>query len=224
MKWIQKSVVKAKKLKDHYAMHDINIYIKDPLPPEVDPDLVFSSISRMVPSHLLRGIDIIYVGQFDVFTEKDVNAVYQDSAIYVTNKQKSDKDMIDDIIHEIAHSVEEIYGDRIYNDNVLKREFMSKRLKIHSLLDAYNYSPPKEIRSVYHYDKEIDMYFYRGVGYDAMWNFVNGLFLSPYSVTSLREYFAIGFEEYFMRDKNSIKKICPVLHSKLENLEYMEER
>ena len=91
MKWIQKSVVKAKKLKDHYAMHDINIYIKDPLPPEVDPDLVFSSISRMVPSHLLRGIDIIYVGQFDVFAEKDVNAVYQDSAIYVTNKQKSDK-------------------------------------------------------------------------------------------------------------------------------------
>ena len=70
MNWIQKSAKKAKKLKDHYRMHDIDIYIKDSLPENIDVDLVFSTISRTIPSHLLRGVDIVYVGQFDVFAKK----------------------------------------------------------------------------------------------------------------------------------------------------------
>ena len=79
------------------------------------------------------------------------------------------------------------------------------------------------IKTNYHYDKDIDMFLYKGVGYDVMWNFVNGLFPSPYSATSLREYFAVGFEDYFMKEKEQLKKICPILFAKLEKLEYMED-
>ena len=87
----------------------------------------------------------------------------------------------------------------------------------------YDYDPSPKLKTVYHYDEKIDMYLYKDVGYEAMWNLINGLFPSPYSATSLREYFAIGFEYYFMGEKNTIKKLCPVLYSKLENLEYMEK-
>ena len=145
-------------------------------------------------------------------------------AIYVSNDQDSNQDMIDDIVHEIAHSVEERYTQIIYNDEELKSEFLAKRIRLHAILDAYGYEPSEKLRRVYHYDKEIDMYFYKEVGYEAMWNFINGLFPSPYATTALREYFATGFENYFMGDRSQLKKICPVLYSKLEDLEFMEDK
>jgi len=224
MNWVRKSIKNSKKIRDHYKMHDIDIYIKDALPEHIDADLVFSSISKMLPLHLLRGIDIIYVGHFDVFKEKQVNAVYQDGAIYVTNKQDTEEDMIDDLVHECAHSVEENFKGYIYDDNMLKREFLGKRMKLHTLLDAYGYKPPTKLRSEIHYDEEIDMYLYKGVGYETLWNMIGTLFPSPYAATSLREYFAIGFEEYFMKGNPDLKKHCPLLHSKLIGLEYLEDK
>ena len=222
MDWIQESVKRSNKLKDHYKMQEIDIFIKDQLPSHIDPDLVFSTFARLIPEHLLSGVDIIYVGQFDVFKEKKVNAVFQDGAIYVSNEQDSNQDMIDDIIHELAHSVEEKFTQYIYNENDLKNEFLGKRKRLYDILNSYDYDPSPLIKTTYHYDEKIDMYFYEKVGYEAMWNLVNGLFPSPYSTTSLREYFAVGFEQYFMGDKVMIKKYCPVLYSKIENLEYLE--
>ena len=223
MNWIQESVKRSNKMKDHYKMQEIDIFIKDQLPSHIDPDLVFSTFSKLIPSHLLTGVDIIYVGEFDVFKEKKVNAVFQDGAIYVSNEQDSNQDMIDDIIHELAHSVEEKFPQYIYSENDLKNEFVGKRKRLYDILLNYDYDPLPKLKTVYHYDEKIDMYLYKDVGYEAMWNLINGLFPSPYSATSLREYFAIGFEYYFMGEKNTIKKLCPVLYSKLENLEYMEK-
>ena len=223
MNWIHESVKRSNKLKDHYKMREIDIFIKDQLPPNIDPDLVFSTFSRLIPSHLMTGVDIVYVGQFDVFKKKQTNAVFQDGAIYVSNEQDSNQDMIDDIIHELAHSVEEKFTQFIYDGNSLKNEFIGKRKRLYDILNSYDYEPPLSIRTSYHYDEAIDMYFYKKVGYEAMWNLVNGLFPSPYSATAIREYFAIGFEYYFMGEKNTIKDLCPVLYSKLENLEYLEQ-
>ena len=224
MNWISESFKRSKNLRNHYKMHQIDIYIKDPLPNEVNPDLVFKTITKIIPSHLFSGVDIVYVGHFDVFGEKQVNAVFQDGAIYVTNNQTSDEDMIDDIVHELAHSVEEKYRNIIYDDNTLKREFLGKRRRLYSLLKSYDYDPPKELNSNYHYDIELDSYLYKKVGYEVLWNMVSGLFPSPYSTTSLREYFAIGFEQFFMGDKRSLKENSPALYAKLEILEYLEEK
>jgi hypothetical protein len=221
MDWIYESIKKSKANRKHYKMHEVDIFIKDPITPGIDADLVFSSFKRMIPSHLLSGVDIIYVGNFDVFKKKQVNAVFQDGAIYVTNEQSSNEDMIDDIIHELAHSVEEKFTEFIYDDNSLKEEFLSKRKSLHSILKTYEYNPPRSLITNIYYDLDVDMYLYKEVGYEALWNLINGIFLSPYSVTSLREYFAIGFEFYFMKDKSMIKKLCPRLYSKIELLEYM---
>jgi len=223
MNWIRESVKRSNKLKDHYKMQDIDIFIKDPLPAYISPDLVFSTFSKLIPHHLLSGVDIIYVGEFNVFKEKGTNAVFQDGAIYVSNDQSSNQDMIDDIVHELAHSVEEKFTQFIYDENDLKNEFLGKRERLYDILHAYKYNPSFSIKTSYHYDEDIDMYFYKEIGYDVMWNLINGLFPSPYSATSLREYFAIGFEYYFMGDKNTIKKLCPTLYSKIEDLEYMEK-
>jgi hypothetical protein len=224
MDWINESVKRSNKLRNHFKMNQIDIFIKDALPDGVDADFVFKTLKKLVPAHLLGGVDIVYIGDFDVFKEKETNAVFQDGAIYVSNDQDSDQDMIDDIIHELAHSVEERYTQMIYNDETLKTEFLGKRKRLYDILFNYDYDPSTKIKNVYHYDKDIDMYFYKKVGYEAMWNLINGLFPSPYSATALREYFAIGFEKYFMGDRSQLKKICPVLYSKIEDLEFMEDK
>ena len=223
MNWLDNSFEKAKKLRTHYKMKNIDIYIKDMLPNHVDPNEVFGFISKRIPKHLLTHIDIIYVGQFDIFKDKESNAVYDDGAIYVSNHQDNKDDMIDDIIHEIAHSVEEKYFDFLYDDQLLKKEFLGKRTRLYSILLANDYKPYSKIRNTYQYDKEIDMYFYKDIGYDSMWYLINGLFPSPYAATSLREYFAIGFENYYLKDRTQIKQECPFLYNKLAEIEFPEE-
>ena len=203
-------------------MHNIDIFVKDPLPKGIDVDFVLSYVSKRVPSFLMSNVDIIYIGYFDVFKQNKTNATYQDGAIYITNEQTSNEDMIDDIVHEIAHSIEESQFDLLYGDHSIKKEFLGKRKRLFNMLDSYDYEPPKDLFMDHHYNKELDMYLFEKIGYESLWNMVVGLFPTPYSVTSLREYYAIGFEEYFIKDKRNIKELCPVLYSKLESLEYLE--
>ena len=68
------------------------------------------------------------------------------------------------------------------------------------------------------YSQKLDMFFYRDVGYDALSMLTVGLFVSPYGATSLREYFANGFEEYFTGEPHNLKKISPQLYIKFQNL------
>ena len=131
MSWIFESMKKSKRMKDHYKLHDINIFIKDQIPENVNIDFVLKYISQRIPSHLLKGVDMIYVGQFKQLNNREVNAMFEDGAIYLTNEQDDDKDMIDDIIHEIAHSIETIYGEVIYDDGRVSKEFIGKRKRLY---------------------------------------------------------------------------------------------
>ena len=223
MKWLNESYNRSKKLKDTYKLHDIDIFIKDQLPDHIDPDFVFKYIKQRVPGYLLKGVDMIYVGDFHQLTDREVNALYQDGAIYLTNDQDDDKDMIDDIIHEIAHSVEDVYGYMIYDNPLLNNEFLGKRKRLYADLKAHKYDPPQDLQVQSEYSKEIDDYLYKEVTYDAMWHFVGGLFPSPYAATSLREYFARGFEEYAFGNGKELRESCAVLYKKLKMLFEMED-
>ena len=223
MSWVSESIKKSKKMKDHYKLHDIDIFIKDPLPEDISADFVLKYISKRIPYYLLKGVDMIYIGKFDQLINKSVNALFEHGAIYLTNEQDNDKDMIDDIVHEVAHSIEHLYGEVIYDDGSLGREFLSKRRKLYSDLRNYDYNPPEDIQVRLAFSQEIDDYFYKEIGYETMWNFVNGLFSSPYAATALREYFARGFEEYVMDNKRDLKKVSPVLFSKIEQLYNLED-
>ena len=59
---------------------------------------------------------------------------------------------------------------------------------------------------------------YNIVGYPLLENLIVGLFYSPYAVTSINEYFANGFENYFLRDKAYLKNISPTLYNKINDI------
>ena len=214
-KYIKKSHSKSINKQKHTYLYD-NVYVKDPLPEDFDLDHVLQKVAVSIPNYLMNNVDSIYVGQFDFFFERDINAAYKDGALYITNNQDNEEDMIDDVVHEIAHSVEEFAGNDIYGDGRIENEFLGKRQRLFYSLREEGYDVQlKDFLNV-RYDERFDMFLYQDIGYELITTFTMGLFLSPYSVTSLREYFAIGFEHYYLKDRKYVKNISPILFEKLE--------
>ncbi|QDP62162.1 MAG: hypothetical protein GOVbin1807_161 [Prokaryotic dsDNA virus sp.] len=225
MSWLENSMKEAKNLKDHYIMQGVDIFIKDKLDSNIDVDFVVRYISTRLPKHLMISVDIIYVGHFKMLVDREVTAIYEDGAIYLSNEQDSEMDMIDDLIHEIAHSNEKRYQDIIYGDGKLESEFLAKRRALQNVLlnQEKKYKVPIHFALDPTYSNVIDDFLYKDVGYSALWQMVPGIFPSPYAATSLREYFARGFEEYFMGNPKELKEACPVLYSKMYKLHNMED-
>ncbi len=221
--WITESASKGRKLKDMYKVSGIDVYIKDRLPEEIDPEFVFRYINARIPFHLTTGIDIIYIGQFPEMREREINAYYEDGAIYVTNIQDEEMDMIDDIIHELAHAVERNNDELIYGSGSIQREFTAKRKNLAVLLEDM-YEIPKDFMVNIEYDREIDNFLFKTVGYDILNQIVVNIFISGYAATSVSEYFARGFEEYFIGDKDKLKSLSPVLYKKIDELVHMEDK
>lgn len=226
--YIRESLKRSKPL-NHYGLFgsQIPIYLKDELVFIDDKSTledVIEIVQNSLPSFLVSNVDVIYVGDFSHFEERDTNAAYENGAIYVINVQDSAMDMADDIVHEIAHAVEERFYDEIYGDGRVENEFLGKREKLYQILSAYD-EPLLDL--VYFqnpdYNDKFDSYLYTQIGYPALNAFGNGLFYSPYAATSLREYFARGFEAFFLhKDLKTLANISPILYNRLENLADME--
>lgn len=223
MSWLEESVKKSRKLKDHYMLKGIDIYIKDRLPEEIDIDFVITYVAKRLPDHVLGNIELIYIGQFQDLIDRDVNALWQNGAIYITNEQDSEMDMIDDLIHEIAHSNEKQFEQIIYEDGKLEKEFLYRRKKLAQILVDHKYGVPPGFIYNADYDKAIDDYLYQKITYNVLWQLIPGIFPSPYAITSLREYWAKGFEEFYMGNRQDLKDISPVLFSKLMQLHDLED-
>jgi hypothetical protein len=218
MKWINESMKRSRKLKDQYSMRGTQIYVNDQPPEHINLEFVFDYIAARVPKRLLDSVDVIYVGDFPEFKERDINAFYDNGAIFITNDQEDDQDMIDDIIHEIAHAVEERFNDFIYSDSSIEREFMAKRETLFNLCQSYDLHPPKSMLVNSDFDQVIDDYLYLEVGYDVINDLVNGLFISAYAATSLSEYYARSFEEWVFGHREQVKKLSPALYNIFEDL------
>ena len=223
MNWLEESLKRSKKLKDHYMLGDVNIYIKDQLADYIDVDFVIRYVAKRLPNHVLSNIDIIYIGHFQDLIDRDINALWQNGAIYITNEQDSEMDMIDDLIHEIAHSNEKQYEQIIYEDGKLEQEFLQRRKKLAFILKDKNYGIPTGFIYNSDYDKNIDDYLYEKVTYDTLWQLIPGIFPSPYAITSIREYWAKGFEQFYMGKRQDLKETSPVLFSKLMQLHDLED-
>ena len=216
---IKQSLLNAEKSRREYKLFDdVFVYVKDQLPDHINLKNVLISIERIVPYHLSKEVDGIYIGQFKDWDERDVNSMFKDASIFVTNQQDDDEDMIDDIVHEFAHSIEGPMGDIIYTDGGLQQEFIGKRKRLYFLIkgEGYNVSSEKFMNS--EYEEKFDDFLYKKIGYETLSSIAMGLFITPYAATSLREYFATGYVEYLMGDRNYLMKVSPALLKKVAQL------
>ena len=209
----------TKKKVNHFTTAGIHIFVKDPLPVDISAETVLQQFVESVPKHLLKNIETIYIGKFKELEDRDIQAMYENSSIFASNEQRSEEDMLNNLVHEAGHSVEEIYREILYSDQKLELEFVRKRKDMWQELKRENLETSLGYFLDPDYNQKFDEYLYKQVGYPMLSILTANLFYSPYASTSLREYFANGFEAFFMRDDiDRLKNISPVLFSKLTTL------
>ena len=215
---LQSYIKESAKNSREYRVHGfIPVVFKDEmLSEEVEIEDFIIAIEEKIPIHLLRGIEMIYIGDFPHL--KDRNALYSDGAIYISSREPTTYDMLEDAIHEIAHSVEEKYGYMIYDGGKLQNEFLGKRERLRDILNTQGYRLPDKYYSNVEYSKKFDSFLSDEIGYPALLSLTMGLFASPYGATSLREYFANGFEKYFLGQARRVKEVSPVLYNILNTV------
>tara|TARA_Y100001937_G_scaffold123072_1_gene185347 strand:+ start:357 stop:1010 length:654 start_codon:yes stop_codon:yes gene_type:complete len=178
---------------------------------------VFTAVQAKVPQPLTRELDYIMISDSDYLRDREVDSVYQDGIIYMSANIDDDETALLSVIHEIAHSLEEAYP-QIYEDETIETEFLGKRKKMYETLSAHGFDLSGLDFLNAEYSEKFDDFLYLDIGYPLLRNLMSGLFLSPYAATSVREYFADAFEEYFVREQKNVKSVSPAVYFKIEEL------
>ena len=218
--------IDKKNISNEVSVLKAKYFEKDPFEGFVfDPDDVFTKVATLLPAHFLEYVDTIIVGDFELLNSRDLSALYNEGSIYLSNKDKEgNPDVVDDIIHEVAHAIEENLQHVIYGDNSIEEEFLARRKSLYFLLkengfreevDFYNFDKLD-------YDEQFDIFLYQEVTYSLMATLTSQIVCSPYGLTSLREYFANCFEHYFYTSEPlHVKTTSPSVYKKIERiLEY----
>jgi len=216
----QKKLVVEQKM-DFYTPLGIHVYFQEPIEnKEVDAEKVIARLESTVPEHLLQEVEMVIFGRFAEFEERTLSAFYDGGTLYVSPSQDDEADLYDDLVHEVAHSLESPHGALIYQDGKIKEEFLNKRRHLYNILWQMGYKLPEKVFMNPEYDKEFDMFLLNDVGYDKLSIVTQGLFIHPYSATSLPEYFATGFTEYYLDSNHKhLQQVSPQLYKKILQLQ-----
>ena len=204
-----------------YSLGNSTVYIKEPLVPEIDLQNILKFVSENLPIDFYSNVEMIYIGNFPFLIARQVDALFENGAIYLSSKIKTEQHLLADLIHEIAHAFEEANPEEVYSDGAVEQEFLSKRNKMLEIFRANGYTCNTADFLNTEYDKSFDEMLYSTLGYEKVGNMTSGLFISPYAATSLREYFANAFEEFFVRDMKTVQKSTPAVYKKIvERLDF----
>lgn len=208
-----------KERKEFTLFGSISVFVKDPLPAEVDMTNVLMDLEDTIPHKLFYQVETILVGQFNELNDRGIRAAFLDGGIYVTNEQPSEDQLFEDIIHEVAHAVEKTFEFEIYSDGKVENEYFGKKKRFLDLLSSNGIKVPERIRYESEYSKMFDEFLFYHLGYDKVIPFSQGLFLTPYASVSISEYFATAFEHYFVQsDPQYVNKISPALFNKIKEI------
>ena len=227
-KYLTHSVEKSLNERKEYLLYDIPVFILNQFPNHININNILDELRDMIPYEFLIGLEGIYVGEFPELKDRKIQAMFKEDAIYLSSfedhPEVTEKIIINDVIHELAHLLEDKFQFEIYNDNIIEKEYLGKKKRLASLLRANSISFPGMGKLFFSesYVEELDDFLFNKLGYDQLLPLTAGLFISPYSVTSLREYFANGFEEFINGDERYLKEISPALYNKLDSMLEME--
>ncbi len=225
-KLIQQSVNRIlSEKKRFYFNRGIEFVIKDPIPDNINMEKIIGLLRANLPVSSYEGLKNVYFGQFGSLEKRKLTAMHHKDNIYIASDKLTDEDdLLDDIIHEFAHRFEENNSEAIYEDGVIANEFLGKRNRLYDLLrqevdEELNYFDFINTD----YEKEFDDLLHTKVGYTKIRNIAPTLFIRPYAATSLREYFATGFEDFYLNGGEQLKFISPILYNKILSFEKNED-
>ena len=222
--YIIEGMKKSKNKLKTYKVYGVPFVFAQPFEREINLDYIKNKIETLIPEYFFDNVDSFFVGYVEEFFKdgREYNAMYKDGAIYLSPDQDNERDLLDDILHEVAHAVEKKNEDKIYGDGRVEREFLAKRRHLYYLLGDKEYGMEAYENPEYNYD--FDQHLYKNIGYDYLRGASAELFYSPYAITALREYWANGFENYLLGSRGKLKEISPVLYQKIDSFFDFKEK
>jgi hypothetical protein len=208
-------MIPIREKKEIMLFNRIPVMIQDK--PNYDVEEITASLQKTIPVSLVRELDYVIVGDSEYLNERDLDSVYLDGVIYMSPEIEDTEEALLTMVHEVAHSVEENFP-QIYADETIETEFIGKRIKLMQILKSQDIETTGHDFVSTEYDEKFDDFLYLQVGYPRLRTLTSGLFMSPYATTSVREYFADAFEEYFLRDPMGVKLMAPAVYYKIEEL------
>ena len=129
---------------DFYTPTGLHVFFKDQLIDDtIDVEAAVAKFESFMPRHLLSCIEMVIFGDFEEFHERGINAFYDSGTVYISNVQDDINDILDDLIHELSHAVEEKYGYDIYGDQKIHHEFYNKRMHLYKILWNMEFKAPR---------------------------------------------------------------------------------
>jgi len=183
--------------------------------------IVYKILETLPQSHL-SFVKEIRVGDYEIQDSLGIYSLYDSGIVYIDRDIKSNEELFLSLIHEIGHAVEENNFDLLYGDEQVIKEFISKRKALTRKLEVHGYDVSSFDIEELSYSKENDLFLLDYIGYDKLRSLISGIFLDPYSVTSLREYYATAFERY-ATDPQAARRLEAVSPKLLEKLKQLFE-
>ena len=198
-----------------YYIYNVPVFVVNDTEPTVDIPTFCEEVESYISRELMSNVEVVYIGNFKELNNR--NAAFSNGGIYMTCTEPTTFDMVENFVHEVAHSLEALHGLELYSKD-LRDEFLGKRTRLYHLLSAEGYHINPLLYSFTEYNKKFDNFLANEVGYPTLLTLTIGLFVSPYGATSLQEYFANGFEKYFLDNPRTVRDISPVLYRKIEEI------
>jgi hypothetical protein len=209
---------KTQNITRHFKFGNIDIEEIEETPDGVNLQAIFKALENNFPSHYFQKLKSVKIQHIPEFDDRNVNALYRDNSFTISSRQDSTKDLMDDIVHEFAHHMETIFPELIYSDQALIHEFRKKRQELKFEIQTEGYWVDKYDFDNLKFDEKFDIFLYKRVGTNMLRMITTGLFIRPYAAVSLREYFATGFEAYYLGKQETLEKISPMLYDKITEL------
>lgn len=178
---------------------------------------VIKNLERVLPPSSFNGVAKINLGKFQQLVDRNISAFSSKDQIFVSNELSLEQ-IIRAIVHELAHFVVKNLSHIIFDDAELEKEFISKRIHLYRFLKDGNHQVESfKLFINPRYSEKFDDFLYREIGYDYLdkLNLRYGYGPTVYSLTSLEEYFADGFEYFFLGEGHRFENTCKVLYNKL---------
>jgi hypothetical protein len=214
---------KVKNTTKHFKFGTVEVEEIEPTSDNVNLPAVFKAVEDHFPSHYFKDLKAVKIGNFLDLQDKNFSALYDDGIFYINHKQNDSKGILNDVVHEFAHHLEAIYTDFIYGDDSIIHEFIKKRTHLKFELQSEGYWVSDYDFDNLKYDEKLDTFLYKRVGSNMLRLVTADLFMRPYSSISLREYFATGFEAYYLGQRDELEKLSPRLYDKINELHHHSE-
>jgi len=78
-------IEKNNKMNNFYTSSGISVYIKDPLINGIDMEEIMQFVENKIPSKFMTEVEMVIVGEIEEFRERQINALYKDGCLYITN-------------------------------------------------------------------------------------------------------------------------------------------